>query len=152
MRSSPPNPRNTKENTAAPIKIIKTMLVTFKVSLATSPIRAKPSCPLAMAISAAPSAPTPAASVGVAAPIKIEPNTVRIKATGGSRPFNKALNGGGSRSVAAGARSGCLIATKPMYNKYNTTNNKPGTNAPINKSPTDKVFGLNTPRSSCACW
>ena len=41
------------------------------------------SCPLNIASSVAPKAPTPAASVGVAAPVKIEPSTAAIKNIGG---------------------------------------------------------------------
>ena len=88
--SSPPNPRKTKENTAAPIRIKNTIDVTLAVPWATSRKRVKFRRPLRAASKIAPHAPTPAASVGVAAPARIEPNTAIIKQIGGSK-FFKAL-------------------------------------------------------------
>jgi len=43
--------------------------------------------PLMAASAVAPKAPTPAASVGVAIPVRIEPYTVTIKKTGGNKFF-----------------------------------------------------------------
>ena len=83
--SSPPNPRNTREKIAAPIRIRNTIDVTSVVLWATSLSLARLSCPRRPANRVAPNAPTPAASVGVAAPVRIDPSTATIKNTGGNK-------------------------------------------------------------------
>ena len=52
------------------------------------------SAPRKAASTSAPLAPTPAASVGVASPPRIEPRTATISSRGGARPFSKALISG----------------------------------------------------------
>ena len=64
-----------------------TIEVTFTVFFDTTFKVKKFNLPLKMASKVAPNAPTPAASVGVANPPKIEPNTAIINTTGGSRFF-----------------------------------------------------------------
>ena len=81
---SPPKPRKTSENTAAPISIRNTMLVVWRVDREISRSTSSVSAPRTKASSRAPVAPTPAASVGVAAPTKIEPKTRTINPSGGS--------------------------------------------------------------------
>ena len=77
--------RKTSENTAAPINIKNTIAVISVVLCTTSLKRAILNCPLMAANRVAPKAPTPAASVGVAAPARIEPSTATIRITGGNR-------------------------------------------------------------------
>ncbi len=86
--SSPPKPRNTNENNDAPMRIIKIIALILMVDCDTSRRRWKLNCFFASASKQAPSAPTPAASVGVAAPIKIEPNTKPINNSTGSKLSN----------------------------------------------------------------
>ena len=81
--SSPPKPLKTREKSAAPIKIKKTMLVVSMVERAISLMTVGLSADLYAAKIIAPTAPTPAASVGVAAPNMIEPSTTVISASGG---------------------------------------------------------------------
>ena len=71
---------------AAPIKIIKTIEVIFKVCNKVSFKILKLRLPLNVAKINAPKAPTPAASVGVAAPLRIEPSTNKISKIGGINP------------------------------------------------------------------
>ena len=81
--SSPPYPLNTSENNAAPTKIINTIEVVFAVSCTTCLKTSNESCFFKKANKIAPSAPTPADSVGVANPANIEPKTEIIKINGG---------------------------------------------------------------------
>ncbi len=83
--SSPPKPRNTSEKIDAPIRIMNTMQVTRRVLCITACRISRLNCFCRMANSMAPTAPTEAASVGVAMPAKIEPSTPRIRNSGGSR-------------------------------------------------------------------
>ena len=81
---SPPRPRNTRLNKVAPIRITKIMLVICVVRTITGISR--PVAPDRSAASRiAPTAPTDAASVGVATPPRIEPSTARISAIGAIR-------------------------------------------------------------------
>ena len=84
-KSSPPNPRKTRENIDEPSRIIKTIDV-ISVVLCTAEVRfSRFKLPLLKASPIAPRAPTPAASVGVAIPIKMDPKTATIRTKGGSR-------------------------------------------------------------------
>ena len=65
----------------APIRMTKIMQVTWVVRCTTGP-SATPSVPLSAASRIAPTAPTEAASVGVAMPPRIEPSTARIRRSG----------------------------------------------------------------------
>ena len=83
--SSPPSERNTNENSVAPKNMKKTMaLVSAEFSM-TSFIAFMLSRLLNHASRIAPKAPTPAASVGVAQPAKIEPSTSTIRKVGGRK-------------------------------------------------------------------
>ncbi|MCY1397708.1 hypothetical protein D9M71_127210 [compost metagenome] len=66
ISTSPPKPRNTRENSEAPIRIRNTMALISAVPKATSLSWVKFSLRLLRASSMAPTAPSAAASVGVA--------------------------------------------------------------------------------------
>ena len=83
--SSPPNPRKTSEKIDAPISIKNTIDVTFVVSRTTYLVLPTVTVFFISARNTEPMAPTPAASVGVALPVKIEPNTAAINSKGGSK-------------------------------------------------------------------
>ena len=85
INSSPPKPRKIRENIAEPIRIMNTMVVTSVVDWVTSRNLLIVNCRRPSASRVAPMAPTPAASVGVAAPLRIEPSTATINTTGGNR-------------------------------------------------------------------
>ena len=70
-----------------PTKIIKTIEVVLAVSCTTSLKTLKESCFLKKANKIAPKAPTPADSVGVAKPPRIDPNTETIRMSGGTKAF-----------------------------------------------------------------
>ena len=120
--SSPPKPRNTSENSAAPIRIRNTIEVTLVVERTTSVRVFRLSLRLARASISAPKAPTAEASVGVARPPRIEPSTQTISTIGGTRPFissQKMLPVCPSSSISAsrstaGAFSGFSQATMAM--------------------------------------
>ena len=85
MRSSPPNPLNTNEKIDDPKSIIKTIAV-ISVVVSTASVRfALVRLLLLTASKIAPRAPTPAASVGVAIPKRIDPNTEVMRINGGSK-------------------------------------------------------------------
>ena len=73
----------------APIKIVKTMVATKAVLLLASFISSILNFLKYKHISIDPTAPTPAASVGVAIPKIIDPKTIKISKIGGKRVFNK---------------------------------------------------------------
>ena len=82
--ASPPRLRNTRAKAVEPSKIAITMAVTRRVSSQTLArlVRLKP--PSMAASTMAPTAPKAPASVGVAMPKKMLPNTKKISAKGGS--------------------------------------------------------------------
>ncbi len=160
--SSPPKPRNTKENKVAPIRIMNTMAVIFAVdcnagvsvrsrcsrpAASANPAKASTASPVliasapppgaistaannaASAPSAAtapacvnrspracadlnpaskivPKAPRPAASVGVARPVRIEPNTAAISKNGAANASTNARRRKGSPIGAGGLEAG----------------------------------------------
>ena len=83
-RLSPPIIRNTTEKTEAPSRITKTMLVIVAVATIVSLSTPKDRRQRNAARIMAPTAPTDAASVGVAMPPRIDPNTAKISARGGT--------------------------------------------------------------------
>ena len=102
----------------------------------------------------APTAPTEAASVGVAMPPMMDPSTAMISNSGGTIAvmtslkipfFSSALKG------VAGHDFGSKIALKIIHPKYSRTNNIPGRKAPANKSPTDTGVGAKLPFDICTC-
>ena len=90
INSSPPKPLNTDEKIVAPTRIRYTIEVTRIVSMLTDCSTETFSALLIKARTIAPTAPMLAASVGVAIPISIEPNTATMSSTGGSKPLNNA--------------------------------------------------------------
>ena len=88
--SSPPYPRNTSENTEAPIKMKNTIAVVFSVVRQTSDNTSRSRARLPKASSVAPAAPTPAASVGVAMPASMLPSTATIRTSGATNPLTRA--------------------------------------------------------------
>ena len=85
IRSSPPNPLKTNEKIEDPKSIIKTIAV-ISVVVSTASVRFDlVKLLLLIESKIAPRAPTPAASVGVAMPKRIDPNTEVIKINGGSK-------------------------------------------------------------------
>ena len=92
IRSSPPNPLKTRENTEEPKSIINTMAV---ISVVVSTASDKFFLVRLLLLSAniiAPKAPTPAASVGVAIPRRIEPSTDEINTKGGNKEVSIILH------------------------------------------------------------
>ena len=87
----------------------------------------------------------PAASVGVAAPKRIEPNTRPIRDKGGTALMKSCRSGTFGR-FAGGASVGFTIAMVSMSKQYKPTKTKPGRIAPANRSPTEIDFGLKIPR------
>ena len=87
ISSSPPNPRKTKENIEAPIKIIKTMLLINAVCLTASANTEKDNFLFNAEIKIDPIAPIPAASVGEAIPKMMDPKTEKISKKGGIKIF-----------------------------------------------------------------
>ena len=85
--SPPPMDRNTVEKNLPPINSIITMEVVFMVAKADSRITVQLNLRLKIARINAPSAPSAAASVGVATPARIVPITARINAIGGMSDF-----------------------------------------------------------------
>ncbi len=83
-RLSPPIRRNTMENTEAPNRMMKTMQVIEAVAMAVSRSTLKDRRMRTAARTIAPTAPTEAASVGVAMPPRIEPRTAMISSKGGT--------------------------------------------------------------------
>ena len=79
---SPSKPLKTKENEVAPSNIMKTIEVSLVVSEDISLIFLRLILPWITLNSNAPAAPIPAASVGDAIPINIEPSTAKIKIKG----------------------------------------------------------------------
>ena len=88
-RLSPPIMRNTMEKTEAPNRMTKTMLVIVAVAIIVSRRMRKDRRQRMAASTIAPTAPTEAASVGVAMPPRIEPSTARISKSGGIRATKK---------------------------------------------------------------
>ncbi len=87
---SPPSPRSTSAKAVAPSSTAKMNAVVRVVSCSTSRITRASSWRFTSASSNAPKAPTPAASVGVATPMKILPSTARIRKAGGRMAWNNA--------------------------------------------------------------
>jgi hypothetical protein len=85
MRSSPPKPLKTSENIDEPKRIMKTIAV-ISVVVSTASVKFfLVKLLLLIARRTAPKAPTPAASVGVAMPKRIEPSTEEIRTKGGNK-------------------------------------------------------------------
>ena len=91
ISTSPPKPLNTDEKIVAPTKIRYTIEVTRMVSMLTDCSTDRFKAPFIRARIIAPTAPTLAASVGVAIPRSIEPSTATMSSTGGNRPLNNAV-------------------------------------------------------------
>jgi hypothetical protein len=91
ISSSPPNPRKTKENIEAPIKIIKTMLLINAVCLIASANTEQDNFLFNTAINIDPIAPIPAASVGEATPKMMDPKTEKISKKGGIKIFKMSI-------------------------------------------------------------
>ena len=91
INPSPPTPLKIRENIDAPIRIVNTMVVTKAVLLLASFISSILNFLKYKHISIEPTAPTPAASVGVAIPKIIDPKTIKINKIGGSRVFSKEI-------------------------------------------------------------
>ncbi len=91
---------------------MNTMLLILSVPRMISRSRSRSSDLRCSAISIAPIAPTPAASVGVANPPRIEPSTARIRISGGAIARNILPNETCSSSSAtcAGSASGLMSA------------------------------------------
>ena len=98
-------------------------------------------------MTSAPIAPIPAASVGVAAPNRMEPSTKIIRISGGAALFIRAGNGTLGKS-AGGASFGFASATAIIKTLYSITRINPGMMAPANKSPTEIDLGLKMPSES----
>ena len=88
-RLSPPIMRNTMEKTEAPSRMMKTILVIVAVAIIVSRRMRKDRRQRRAASTIAPTAPTEAASVGVAMPPRIEPSTARISKSGGTSATKK---------------------------------------------------------------
>ena len=85
IKSSPPNPLKTRENIDEPKRIINTMAV-ISVVVSTASVRFFLVRLLLLTANInPPKAPTPAASVGVAMPARMEPRTEVIKTKGGNK-------------------------------------------------------------------
>jgi hypothetical protein len=90
----------------------------------------------------APTAPTPAASVGEATPAMIEPRTAVIKNSGGSsarptcRTITPRVKCASSALGMGGAISGRRMATITMKTMKINTRISPGMMAPMKRSPT----------------
>ena len=100
--SSPPRPRNTRLNMVAPIRMTKIMQVTCVVRCTTG-ASAAPSVPLMAASRIEPTAPTEAASVGVAMPPRIEPSTARMRSSGATSTAIRRRSQARSLSAPAGS-------------------------------------------------
>ena len=94
-----------------------TIEVTFTVCVATSPRRLRSSWPCRAAKAVAPTAPTAAASVGVAKPPRIEPSTRPISTSAGTMALASCASERGADSRIAGARSGWRQATHSTYSR-----------------------------------
>ena len=113
--SSPPSARNTRLNSVAPIRMRKIMLV-ICVVFSTTGIMTPRRLVFIAASNIAPTAPTDAASVGVAMPPRIEPSTARISSSGATRTAaslraNAKPRGAVGSGGMAGAAFGKKIAT-----------------------------------------
>ena len=84
-KMSPPNPLKTREKSEAPIRMRKIIDVISVVFWAICLTKSREIVLALMANKIAPSAPIPAASVGVATPNKIDPSTETISSIGGSK-------------------------------------------------------------------
>ena len=85
-----------------------------------------------------------AASVGVAMPAIIEPNTIIISSKGIARVFKSSdLRGGLSSGL--NSISAFLEFLYIVYIRYETQISAPGSRAPIKRSPTVTVFCENIP-------
>ena len=89
INSSPPTHLKINEKIEAPIRIVNIIVDTIAVFSEDSLINAKFIFPFSNAIINAPNAPIAAASVGVAIPAKIEPNTKKINKNGSAKVLNK---------------------------------------------------------------
>ena len=133
---------------------MKTILLMRSVPRIISPSRAIDNALRCRAISMAPIAPTPAASVGVAKPPSIDPSTAKIRMSGGASalitlPIDTSSS---SDETCAGMESGFTMAVNMSQSTYRRTSSKPGISAPANKSPTETVSGEKIPWESCARW
>jgi hypothetical protein len=88
INSSPPTPLKINENIEAPIRIVKIIVDTTAVFSEVSLINLRLIFPFINAITKAPKAPIAEASVGVAIPANIEPNTKKIKVIGRASVLN----------------------------------------------------------------
>ena len=105
---SPPRALKTSPKAVAPMRIIKTILVSFVASIAPSLSDVNDNRLRIIARTRAPDAPTAAASVGDAIPIKIDPSTANIRAIGGNIALLNAARSGGSIVWNDGANRGFL--------------------------------------------
>ena len=90
INSSPPSPLRTREKAVAPKKIAKIYAVVRVVSVRASLTTSRDNLPAIQVNTTAPNAPTPAASVGVARPKKMDPSTAKIRRIGGNTDFANA--------------------------------------------------------------
>ena len=88
MRILPPRASNTREKKEDPNKIINTTAETTAVEWAASWINFALNLPFKAASPQAPTAPTQPASVGVARPKKMLPNTAKMRNKGGTTAFS----------------------------------------------------------------
>ena len=117
INASPPYPRNTSENTDAPIRIKNTIAVVRVVERATSRAAFIVIDLASKARRIAPIAPTAAASVGVAIPVRMEPRTANIRTKGDTRLVTISTRSNFSFEATAGARSGVTLATVNKYTR-----------------------------------
>ncbi len=99
------------------------------------------SAPFQAASTRAPAQPTPAASVGVAHPRKIEPSTSETSSTGGKKlrtiiAASAPAPLGPSSAGIGGAISGFRKEMTPIQMRYSTESSRPGNKAPANSDPT----------------
>ena len=99
----------------------------------------------------APIEPMAAASVGVAAPIRIEPRTSTIRHAGGSRIWSTRARRSTPSWVGTGGQAfGRVNATNMIQAMYSPTRTIPGRNAPAKRSMTETGSGAKLPSPSCA--
>ena len=92
------------------MRIMNTMLLIFSVPCMISLRRSIDIALRCIAISIAPIAPTPAASVGVAKPPRIEPRTANMRISGGASADRMRSRLTFSSLVCAGIADGLIIA------------------------------------------
>ena len=92
------------------------------------------------AIIRAPTAPTDAASVGVATPPRMAPSTATIRRTGGRTTLKISLLAGRAIvSLAAGMSPGRSLPRMAIYKMYRATRTRPGRMAEAKTWPTDSA-------------